>query len=92
MLQAGIWRESCSKILPPVIRRKTACNFVFFLLSTGVKRCDMSSSSSCPRVLVSSQPLWTTLLAFAILGERLSGAGIVGGALIVGAALLSSGE
>ena len=43
-------------------------------------------------VLLTSEPMWTAVLSFALLSERLGAHEAIGGALIVGAALFASSD
>ena len=43
-------------------------------------------------VLLASEPMWTAVLSFAALSERLGAHEALGGALIVGAALFASSD
>jgi drug/metabolite transporter (DMT)-like permease len=60
----------------------------FFLWTWGLKRITATASS----VIMLSEVVFALALAAAVLGERLSGAGFAGSALIIGAVLLASRE
>lgn len=47
-------------------------------------------SSSTAAVIYASQPLWSTMFAFILFGERLGAYGAAGGAVVLGAILLAS--